>query len=160
MRPRPAVGTCGSYFRFRLEPAIRVTVAGKRFQNRALIEPAESYGGAAAIGITRGSGARKPLECDTTRFGRHAAAKEAFLQIVTHADPKTAIDWGARRQPYSPNALWIPYPLVTCGQRSPSQSPDAIRSTFLSRHIFEHPAKSAWRPHRHADGLGSFRLRR
>ena len=29
---------------------------------------------------------------------------------MTHADPKTAIDWGARRQPYSPNALWISYP--------------------------------------------------
>jgi len=39
------------------------------------------------------------------------AIREAILQIVMHAGLKSAIDCYTRRQPYSPKAHWISYPL-------------------------------------------------
>ena len=34
------------------------------------------------------------------------------LQIATHASPKATIDGYTRRQPHSPKARWISYPLL------------------------------------------------
>ena len=38
-----------------------------------------------------------------------SAIRRAFLQIATHADPKSAIDDCIPRQPHSPKARWISY---------------------------------------------------
>ena len=38
------------------------------------------------------------------------AIRRAFLQIATHAGPNSAIDCGARHQPYFLKSLWIAYP--------------------------------------------------
>ena len=43
------------------------------------------------------------------------AIRRNFLRIVTPAGPKSAINCGARRQPYSPKARWISYPCIRSG---------------------------------------------
>jgi hypothetical protein len=64
------------------------------------------------------------------------AIREAMLQIVMHAGRKSAIDGYTRRQPYSPKAHWISYPLpFELGAR---QGTWRLRATYPG---FRNPAR-------------------